>query len=52
METNGKQHDSKNSMTHAGVWIDDAQIDKLTIIRGPIGGMLKIEVEELEENSR
>ena len=41
-----------DSMTHAGVWLDDAQIDKLTIIRGPIGGMLKIEVEELEENSR
>lgn len=33
-----------DSLTHAGVWLDDEQIDKLTIERGPIGGMLKVTV--------
>lgn len=33
-----------DSLTHAGVWADDSLIDELTIKRGPIGGMLKVEV--------
>ena len=33
-----------DSLTHAGVWLDDSQIDSLTISRGPIGGMLKVSV--------
>ncbi|SFB74445.1 crossover junction endodeoxyribonuclease RusA [Polaromonas sp. OV174] len=37
-----------DSLTHAGVWVDDSQIDSLTIQRGPIGGMLKVVVWELQ----
>lgn len=37
-----------DSLTHAGVWLDDSQIDSLTISRGPIGGMLKVSVQEVE----
>ena len=33
-----------DALTHAGVWLDDSQVDELSIKRGPIGGMLKIEV--------
>lgn len=33
-----------DSLTHAGVWNDDSQIDDLRIMRGPIGGMLKVSV--------
>ena len=36
-----------DSMTHAGVWLDDEQIDSLAIRRGPIGGMLNVLVREL-----
>lgn len=36
-----------DSLTHAGVWIDDSQIDSLHIARGPIGGMLKVTVQEV-----
>lgn len=36
-----------DSMTHAGCWLDDSQIDALMITRGPIGGMLKVRVEEV-----
>jgi crossover junction endodeoxyribonuclease RusA len=35
-----------DGMTHAGVWLDDSQIDELQIRRGPIGGMLKVSVLE------
>ena len=33
-----------DSLTHAGVYGDDSQIDQLSIKRGSIGGMLKVEV--------
>jgi crossover junction endodeoxyribonuclease RusA len=34
-----------DSLTHAGVWDDDSQIDGLAIWRAPlIGGMVKVEV--------
>jgi len=36
-----------DSLTHAGVWLDDSQIDSLTISRGPMGGMLKVSVREV-----
>lgn len=36
-----------DSLTHAGVWLDDEQIDGLSIRRGPIGGMLKVTVKEV-----
>lgn len=36
-----------DALTHAGVWLDDQQIDSLSIERGPIGGMLKVSVQEL-----
>lgn len=36
-----------DSLTHAGVWVDDSQIDDLRIHRAPlIGGMLKVHIEE------
>lgn len=36
-----------DSLTHAGVWCDDSQIDDLRIHRGPgIGGMLKVTIQE------
>ena len=35
-----------DSLTHAGVWLDDSQIDSLTIARGPVGGLLKVSVWE------
>ena len=36
-----------DSLTKAGVWLDDSQIDRLSIARGPIGGMVKVEVSAL-----
>lgn len=33
-----------DSLTHAGVYADDSQIDELNVKRGPIGGMLKVTV--------
>lgn len=37
-----------DSLTHAGVWDDDSQIDGLAIWRAPlIGGMVKVEVRAL-----
>jgi crossover junction endodeoxyribonuclease RusA len=33
-----------DSMTHAGVWLDDSQIDDLRITRAGIGGMVKVRV--------
>ena len=36
-----------DSLTHAGVWDDDSQIDVLAIWRAPlIGGMCKVEIRE------
>ena len=36
-----------DAMTHAGVWLDDEQIDDVRITRGPIGGMLRVTVQEV-----
>jgi crossover junction endodeoxyribonuclease RusA len=36
-----------DSLTHAGVWLDDSQIDELAIKRGAVGGMLKVRVMEV-----
>lgn len=36
-----------DSLTHAGCWLDDEQIDALMIVRAPIGGMLKVRIEEV-----
>jgi crossover junction endodeoxyribonuclease RusA len=49
-----------DALTHAGVWDDDGQIDRLLIQRGPVtpGGSLRIEVEAgacstlLEQNAQ
>lgn len=38
-----------DSLTHAGVWDDDCQIDGLAIWRAPlIGGMCKVEITEVQ----
>ncbi len=36
-----------DSMTKAGVWLDDAQVDHLQITRGPVAGSVKVRVEVL-----
>jgi crossover junction endodeoxyribonuclease RusA len=33
-----------DSLTHAGVWADDSQIDALRIVRKPVGGMIKVRI--------
>lgn len=38
-----------DSMTHAGVWLDDSQIDDLRITRASIGGMVKVAVRSVHE---
>lgn len=40
-----------DALTHAGVWVDDSQIDKLTVVRMPKvqGGRLVVTVDELDE---
>jgi crossover junction endodeoxyribonuclease RusA len=39
-----------DSITHAGVWEDDSQIDHLSIRRVPtLGGMLKVQIAEVAE---
>lgn len=39
-----------DALTHAGVWLDDEQIDDLRIVRGSVvkGGKAVIEIEELD----
>lgn len=39
-----------DAVTHAGVWLDDSQIDSLTIVRGEVVtlGVLMLEVSETE----
>lgn len=38
-----------DSLTHAGVWQDDSQIDDLRIYRAPlIGGMVKVNITSME----
>lgn len=38
-----------DAITHAGVWLDDEQIDRLTIVRGDNakGGECRVEIKEL-----
>jgi len=39
-----------DSLTHAGVWDDDCQIDGLAIWRAPLlGGMCKVEIAEIQQ---
>lgn len=37
----------QDALTHAGVWLDDSQIDRLVVERGPIvrGGEVRVAVE-------
>lgn len=37
----------QDALTHAGVWLDDSQIDRLLVERGPVvkGGMVLVTVE-------
>lgn len=35
-----------DSLTKAGVWGDDSQIDALQITRMPVGGMMKVRINE------
>ncbi|SFY16614.1 RusA family crossover junction endodeoxyribonuclease, partial [Azotobacter vinelandii] len=38
-----------DSLTHAGLWGDDSQIDDLRIVRGPVvkGGKITVKVGEI-----
>jgi crossover junction endodeoxyribonuclease RusA len=40
-----------DSLTHAGVWDDDSQVDELAVIRGEIvpGGKVKVVVEVIDK---
>ena len=33
-----------DSLTHAGVWLDDSQVDDLRIFRSSVGGMVKVTI--------
>jgi crossover junction endodeoxyribonuclease RusA len=37
----------QDALTHAGVWLDDSQIDRLLVERGPVvkGGMVSVTLE-------
>jgi len=35
-----------DALTHAGVWSDDSQIDRLSVERGPIGGFVRVTIVE------
>ena len=39
----------QDALTHAGVWLDDSQIDRLLVERGPVvkGGMVSVTVEAM-----
>lgn len=39
-----------DALTHAGYWLDDGQVDKLTIIRGAVGkpGSAVLTIEEMK----
>lgn len=39
-----------DALTHAGVWLDDSQIDKLIVTRGEVikGGLCKVDIFELD----
>ncbi len=36
-----------DGLTHVGVWHDDSQIDRLTIRRGALGGICRVDVAAL-----
>jgi crossover junction endodeoxyribonuclease RusA len=38
-----------DALTHAGVWVDDEQVDELTVMRGHVtkGGSMNVEITEL-----
>lgn len=40
-----------DAITHAGVWVDDEQIDRLTVERGPVtsGGSCQVRIEVIGE---
>lgn len=42
----------QDALTHAGLWLDDSQIDELTLVRKEVvkGGMVKIVVHEYNNN--
>ena len=37
-----------DSLTKAGVWEDDSQIDRLTLVRGPIENICTVSIRRLE----
>lgn len=41
-----------DALTHAGVWVDDSQVKRLTIEWGPIikGGKIEIVISEVNKN--
>lgn len=41
----------QDALTHAGVWLDDEQIDELHLVRREVvkGGMVKVVITELKE---
>ena len=40
-----------DALTHAGVWVDDSQVDRLVLERGPVvrGGRADVVVREFEQ---
>jgi crossover junction endodeoxyribonuclease RusA len=42
-----------DSLAHAGVFIDDEQIDRLSIIRGPVvrGGIARVRIREVDHGT-
>lgn len=44
----------QDALTHAGVWLDDEQIDELTLVRREVvrGGMVKVVITEIENGRK
>lgn len=42
----------QDALTHAGVWLDDDQIDQLTLVRREVvkGGLVKVVITEMTED--
>lgn len=40
-----------DALTHAGVWKDDSQVARLTVIRGKVvkGGLMKVDISPLDQ---
>ncbi len=40
----------QDALTHAGVWLDDSQIDELVLVRRPVerGGKIEVVIMEIE----